>query len=238
MDDFEYSGSELSLFEYANNWKAYWSKQILPFVGDSVLEVGAGIGATAKTLGAHQYKSWVCLEPDLKLCDEIRKKINTGTLPGFIDIRAITTEKLDPDEKFDTILYIDVLEHIKDDRGELERVSNNLVDGGTVIIVSPAHNFLYSEFDSKIGHYRRYNSKMLRSIIPNGMRVIKMRYLDSVGLFASLANKLILKSANPTRKQILLWDRAMVTASRLIDPLLAYRAGKSIICVLEKTATK
>jgi 2-polyprenyl-3-methyl-5-hydroxy-6-metoxy-1,4-benzoquinol methylase len=235
MSNFEYSGTELSLFECANNWKTYWSKQIFPHIGNSILEVGAGIGATAKTLNANQYAKWVCLEPDVKLCEEIRKKINAGTLPRSLDIRTITTEQLDSQERFDTILYIDVLEHIKNDKAGLEKVVENLADGGAIIIVSPSHNFLYSKFDANIGHHRRYNKKMLYSIIPSGMKVRKMRYLDSIGLFASLANKLILKSANPTHKQIQVWDRFMVTASRFLDPLLGYRFGKSIVCIIEKS---
>lgn len=232
MNDFEYSGSELSLFEHANNWKSYWSNQISPYIGKSILEVGAGIGATAKTLHSKKYKTWVCLEPDEKLCDEIKRKIKSGTLPS-LDVRCGTTKNLDLHEKFDTILYVDVLEHIKNDQSELVIASKHLAAGGKIIIISPAHNFLYSEFDAKIGHYRRYNKKMLRAIIQNGMRIREIRYLDSIGMLASLANKLILKSANPSHKQIQFWDRFLVTASRLVDPLIRYRLGKSILCVIE-----
>lgn len=237
MNDFNYSGDELQVFAFAKNWKAYWLNEVRPFIGEAILEVGAGIGSTARTLGAHQYKSWVCLEPDPKLCDKIRKEVSVGNLPDFLDIRMATTENLKSSDMFDTVLYIDVLEHIEDDSGELRRIAGNLIDGGKVIIVSPAHNFLYTDFDKKIGHYRRYSSDMLKSIVPSGMIIKKIHYLDSVGLLASLANKLFLKSGNPTHGQVQLWDRLMVKTSRILDPILGYRLGKSVICVLEKTTT-
>lgn len=234
MSNFEYSGTELSLFEYANNWKAYWAKQIIPYMGKFILEVGAGIGANARTLNSHNYESWICIEPDVKLCQGIKNKIIEGALPKSLVVRAITSEKLEPHELFDTILYIDVLEHIENDKAELEIASRHLIKGGIIIIISPAHNFLYSAFDAKIGHYRRYNKAMLGRIIPKQVIIKEMRYLDSVGLLASLANRLILRSADPTHKQIQFWDRFMVKASRLIDPLIGYRMGKSIVCVIEK----
>ena len=63
-----------------------------------------------------------------------------------------------------------------------------------------------------------------------------MEYLDSVGFFASLANRLLLKQQNPTLKQILFWDRVLVPCSRLVDPLFLFRAGKSVVGVWEKPA--
>jgi 2-polyprenyl-3-methyl-5-hydroxy-6-metoxy-1,4-benzoquinol methylase len=232
MNKYEYKGNELDLFEYASNWKSYWSKQILPYIGNSVLEVGAGIGSNTKILNAGQYKSWVCIEPDAKLVGEMRKKVCIGMLPKTLEIRPISINELEINEKFDTILYIDVLEHIKDDKFELERAFQHLAPKGNIIILSPAHNFLYSEFDRKIEHYRRYNKKMLRSIIPDGIRIKLMRYIDAVGLFASLANKLVLRSADPTLTQIKIWDSFMVTISRFVDPLLRHQFGKSIICII------
>jgi hypothetical protein len=58
-----------------------------------------------------------------------------------------------------------------------------------------------------------------------------MRYLDSVGLAASLANRTLLRQSIPTARQIMIWDRLMVPMSRILDPLLGYRAGKSILAV-------
>jgi 2-polyprenyl-3-methyl-5-hydroxy-6-metoxy-1,4-benzoquinol methylase len=234
MTPFEYSGTELEIFERAINWKAYWTHQISPHIGDSVLEVGAGIGANTKGLYARENQTWLCLEPDARQCAIIDEKIKSGILPPSLEAQAKTINDLDDGKFFDTILYIDVLEHIKEDGLELINASSRLLKGGKIVIISPAHNFLFSEFDTKIGHYRRYNRKMLQRIIPSNMKKNRLYYLDSIGFFASLANKLLLKSSDPTHKQIQLWDRLMVRASRVADPLLGYNFGKTIVCIIEK----
>lgn len=234
MSNFEYTGEELDLFEHANNWKAYWRSQIKPHMGKTVLEVGAGIGANIKVLWTDKHKKWVCLEPDASLCEVIQKKIDGGSLPSSLDLRAATITDIDIDEKFDTIIYIDVLEHIDTDRDELFRAAQNLEEGGKILIISPSHNFLFSEFDKKVGHYRRYNKEMLRGIAPDSMQITELKYLDSVGFFASLANRLLLRSDSPSHTQIQFWDRFLVKISRFADPWLGYNFGKTILCVIEK----
>ncbi len=234
---FSYSGNELGNFSSAINWKAYWSNECIPFLGDEVLELGAGIGATIMALNHKQYRKWVAVEPDKAMCSVLEKINANGEFGSGFKVINGTSATLSADNTFDTILYIDVLEHIEDDFDELEHIQNYLVEGGHIIIVAPAHNFLYTAFDKKIGHYRRYNKPMLRSLLPVNMMIKQIRYLDSVGLLASLANKLFLKTDDPTYKQIQVWDRFIVRMSRWIDVMIRHIAGKSIVCVLEKKTT-
>lgn len=234
MTQFDYSGTELDVFRHAVNWKRYWADAISAYVGSEVLDVGAGIGATAVNLRQHACRKWVELEPDARLAGRIEQLRESGEIPAHFEVRNGSTSELPPDELFDTVLYIDVLEHIEDDRGELERAMGHLVPGGHVVVVSPAHNYLYTEFDRRIGHFRRYDRKGLLDITPAGSTVATCRYLDSVGMLASLANKLVLKSGSPNEAQIRLWDGAMVPASRALDKLLRYSLGKSIVCVYRR----
>lgn len=233
-EEFAYSGNELENFAAAVNWKAYWSNQIEPYLGQDVLEIGAGIGATAKTLNHRSYRSWLGLEPDKRMCAVIESELGQAALPQGYQIRNGTSLDLGAQEQFDTILYIDVLEHIEHDGEELERIAGHLKDNGHIIVLSPAHNFLFTDFDKKIGHYRRYDKRLLRAAVPMSLRIKKMHYLDSVGMLASLANKLILKSDTPKLAQIKLWDSLMVRASRWVDPLTGHQLGKSIVCILCK----
>lgn len=231
---FVYSGTELELFAAAQNWKSYWSREIDPFLGQHVLEPGAGIGATAKALNHRSYGRWLGLEPDAAMSRAVEAAIANGSLSANHVIVCGTSKDLKGQDLFDTILYIDVLEHIDDDGAELSRVAQHLMPGGHIIIVSPAHNFLYTPFDQKIGHFRRYDRAMLKAILPRGLTIERMRYLDSVGLLASLANKLILKSDTPKASQILFWDSVLVRASLWVDRLTFHRLGKSILCVMKK----
>jgi hypothetical protein len=134
----------------------------------------------------------------------------------------------------DTIIYIDVLEHIEDDRSELETASALLQPGGRLIVLSPAFNLLYSPFDRTIGHFRRYDKRMYRSLTPPGCIMEKLLYLDSVGAATSLFNRLVLARSMPTIAQILFWDRYIIPIAKWIDGLIGYRFGRSLLGIWSK----
>jgi hypothetical protein len=215
-------GSELALFEKASNWKAYWRSVLAPFVHGAVLEAGAGIGANTRLLRELPHSRWTALEPDAALSAQIE---------GADEVLGGTLDQLLAERRFDTILYIDVLEHIEDDRAELRHAAAHLNDGGHVIVLSPAHSFLFTPFDSAIGHFRRYTRESLRQAAPTELILRKLVYLDSAGMLASLGNRLLLRRSMPTENQILTWDRLLVPLSRALDPIFAGRVGKSVLGV-------
>lgn len=230
MKSYTYIGSELELFRAAKNWKDYYYRMIRHHLGAEVLEVGAGIGGTTQVLCRANHLRWVCLEPDPNLIDGLRAEPN---LPAGCDIRQGSLAELPEKECFDTILYIDVLEHIEDDLAEVQRASTHLKPGGCLIVLAPAHQWLFSPFDRSIGHYRRYNRSMLKLLTPPELTLVGLKYLDSIGLLASLSNRW-LKQKMPTLGQIKLWDTWMVPVSQRVDPIFQYAIGKSILCVWQK----
>ena len=233
--EFKYIGSELELFAEAVNWRRYWQQQVRPFLGRRVLEVGAGIGSITRDLCSAPVERWVAIEPDPAMAARLAAEARTGRLPPMCEPRCCTAAMLRPDECFDSVLYIDVLEHIEDDRAEVERITQHLAPGGYLIVLAPAHQSLYTPFDAAIGHCRRYSMTGLLAVATEDVRLCRARYLDSVGLLASLANRILLRSAQPSRGQIQVWDRIMVRLSRRLDPLLGYRLGKSVLAVWRKT---
>jgi SAM-dependent methyltransferase len=231
---FEYVGSELELFAAATRWKSYLRRRLGPYIGREVLEVGAGFGGTTKFLCRGDEARWVCLEPDATLADRLARSIAEGGLPACCRVAVGTLESLEEVPPFDTLLYIDVLEHIEDDRAELARAARRLKPGGHVVAMSPAHQWLFTPFDAAIGHYRRYTRRSIRALTPEGLEPVRVDYLDSVGLLASLGNRLVLNKAMPTARQIAAWDRYMVRLSGLVDPLFGHRLGKSVMAAWRK----
>lgn len=229
--EFEYEGSELELFAGAVNWKRYLGRQIAPFLGDRVLEIGAGIGGTTRALCDGRATRWVCLEPDRTMAARLAGEAGAGRLPDCCEPFAGTLSALPAEERFDAVLYVDVLEHVEEDRAELERAAARLAPGGHLVVLAPAHQSLYSPFDASVGHYRRYSKRSLAALAPDGTRLVRLRYLDAVGMLASLGNRVLLNSSVPTPRQIALWDRLMVRASTLVDPLLGFAVGKSVLAV-------
>ena len=230
-ESFAYSGSELELFADAINWKRYFAAALHPYLGSRVLEVGAGIGGTTAILASPTQGRWLCLEPDRALAARLQERCGANDLPPCCAVRHGTVFDLPQDPGFDTVLYIDVLEHIETDREELAQAARLLAPGGHLAVVAPAHQALFSPFDRSVGHFRRYSRRSLLALAPPGLRVATVRYLDSVGLLASLANRLLLRADLPSTGQIRVWDRFMVPLSRFVDPLLAHRVGKSVLVV-------
>ncbi len=230
-EEINYVGAELELFAAAVNWKAYVRACLGPRLGRNVLEVGAGQGGTTKLLCRGDEDSWVCLEPDPGLVQRLKSEIEAGRLPSVCRAVGGTIESLDAEARFDSILYMDVLEHMEDDGAELARAAARLLPGGHLIVLSPAHQWLYTPFDEAIGHYRRYTKATLKALAPPGLALLESRYLDAAGLLASLGNRLLLRSSMPTASQIALWDGGLVPISKRIDRLLFYSIGKSVLTI-------
>ena len=230
----KYPGNELEIFARAANWKAYWEAEVREYVIGDVLEVGAGIGANTRVLFDGRQTSWTCLEPDEQLAEALTRNLRNANLPATPCTIVGQTKDLSPGSRFNTVLYVDVLEHIDDDQSEMDRAASLLKPGGTIVALGPAHQWLYSPFDRSIGHFRRYNTRRFRQLTPAGMRVEKLHYLDSAGLLVSSANRFLLRSGAPTERQMHIWDRFFVTASRRLDPLLGRRVGKSVLGVWRK----
>ena len=100
-----------------------------------------------------------------------------------------------------------------------------------------AHPRLFSPFDRAIGHYSRYTRSSLRALTPKGLVLVRTIYLDSVGMLASLGNRLFLKHAIPGPGQVAFWDKVLVRCSRLVDPLLFYSLGMSVLSIWKRPPT-
>lgn len=228
----KYIGNELEIFEHARNWKTYYSSFIKPLLGKEVAEIGAGLGGTTTALCDGTQEAWFCVEPDAELIKEVDRKISKGMLPNIC--KSFTGYSSDLKQQFDSVLYIDVIEHIENDGAELKRAANLLRTGGYLFIIVPAHQTLYSPFDKLIGHYRRYSRKSLKNVMPPDLKIEKAYYLDSMGYFASLVNRLFLKQSLPTLKQVQFWDKFIVPFSRVTDRLLGFNFGKSVLLIAKK----
>jgi 2-polyprenyl-3-methyl-5-hydroxy-6-metoxy-1,4-benzoquinol methylase len=231
---YEYVGEELDLFALAVNWKRYFRSQLADVIRGDVLEVGAGIGETTRHLCDGRQRSWLCLEPDAQLAARLESSIARGGLSPTPRVQIGTLADVDPEARFDAILYIDVLEHIEHDAEELRRAAALLGRGGCIVVLSPAFGFLYSEFDRAVGHFRRYTRRTLAAAFPASLRRRQLRYLDGVGFLASLANRMLLHQSIPSRQQIELWDRRMIPVSRLVDGLFQRWFGRSVLAVYQR----
>lgn len=233
-EEYLYPGSELHLFEKTANWKTYFAAKLIPYIKGDVLECGAGIGSNAAFLNNGTATTWVMLEPDVNMAACLNSKLTNKELPANTEIFKGTIKDLIPGRKFDVIIYIDVLEHIEHDALEITNAANYLKTGGRLIVLAPAFQFLYSPFDKAIGHYRRYTAWHLKNLTPSSLQLLQVIYLDSMGFFASAANRLLLNQSLPSIQQIKFWDKYLIPVSKIIDRLFFFSFGKSILAIWKK----
>jgi len=230
----KYPGDELENFSLAHNWKKYFSEILSDFIKGNVLEVGSGLGETTPYLINDTVTSLTAVDPDPEHAEIISSKIRSGKLPEICR-SACGTLSIFKADKFDTIIYIDVVEHIKDDAMEISLAKNLLTDSGYLLILAPAIPFLYSDFDISLGHYRRYTKNQLNSTCQElNLEPVLLRYIDSAGAALS-AGKKLLRLTSHSSKEILTWDRYFIPISKISDIFLKNIFGRSVIGIWRKT---
>ena len=225
-----YLGWELDDFNNANNFRNYQLDIFSKYIKGEVAEIGPGsdYNNIVDRYKGREVKSVNLYEPTANLFQTLKKKLKKKKIKIFNKIFISR-------KKYDTILYLDVLEHIKKDKAEIYKAISSLKKNGHLIINVPAYQFLYSNFDKSVGHCKRYNKKGLKNIFYNYKNIeIKMYYYDSVGFCLSFFSKFLKVSHKKNfNKKIFLWD-SLIPASRLIDKLIFNLFGKSLICIVKK----
>jgi len=152
MKKIHYNGFELEHFDSASNFRKYQVSLISNYIKGNFVEVGAGKGGLVPYYKKIP-KKITLLEPEKKLFKILKKRFPSKK----IKIKNYTIDKLK--SNYDTIIYYDVLEHIKKDLSEVSMASKKLKKNGYLIISVPAYQSFYSDFDKSVGHYKRYNKQ-------------------------------------------------------------------------------
>ena len=224
----KYPGAELDNFDKATIWRKYIFLLIKKFIRGSVLEVGAGIGSFTSN-----YKDI----PSKLTLSEIDNNNLYIIKEKFSNENINFTNKVTKDlnEKFDTIMYLNVLEHIEKDKNEISQAFEKLNVNGYLIILVPAHNELYSNFDKAVGHFRRYKISFFKDIKIKDSKLINLIYLDALGYFLYFLNKIFFKEeVYPSKLKILIWDKIFTPLTFFLDKILFYKFGKIILYVIKK----
>ena len=227
MKKIQYSGFELEHFDAAFNFRKYQVLLIKKYLKGEFLEVGAGKGGLV--VFYQKFLKYITLiEPEIKLFKVLKKKFKANKFK----IKNQTIKKVN--NKFDTIIYYDVLEHIKEDLNEVKIASKKLNKNGHLIFSVPAFQMFYSSFDKSVGHYKRYSKKDFITLKKKtGLEIEKLIYYDSLGLLFLIINKIFNLNQNNLQNKLYLWN-LLIPLSKIIDYLTFNKFGKSLLCVFKK----
>lgn len=160
----------------AHGYLGWIVEQFKPYLGERVLEVGAGVGNVTRLLLAPGRR--VCaLEPD----GDFFRAITFG-FEGEACLHRQRLDQLIATDYYDSVVMINVLEHILDHAAALQQAHRVTKPGGHLLLYVPAGDWLYSAYDGDIGHFRRYTKPQLRTILHNcGWDILTIKYMDMLG---------------------------------------------------------
>jgi len=231
-----YGQAVLTSLSHARKFNRWMAEIIEPWLGNSILEIGSGIGNLSRQLPLREKLILTDIDPKYL---EILKN-------AFKDNDNVEVRKLDitSREDFnrigigicDTVICLNVLEHIEDDKSALSAIGGLLAPGGRLILVVPQYPKLYGSYDKAVGHFRRYTSKGLQAMMKQaGFRIIKKRSFNFLSIFGWWVNSCVLKRKSMGRIQLKLYD-TMVPVMKVVEGMLPL-PGVSIVCVGEKVRT-
>jgi len=183
------------------------------------LDFGAGLGTFALPL-RKAGRTVTCIETDPKLQKKLRQN-------GFAVHEAV--KELGA-QRFDFVYTLNVLEHIEDDRAAVRSISDMLNQNGELYVYVPAFSVLFSSLDTKVGHHRRYRKQQLAELVRSaGLKIERIRYVDTLGFFSSLAYRVArVADGRINRRALLIFDRMLFPCNRVLDPLFGWWFGKNL----------
>jgi ubiquinone/menaquinone biosynthesis C-methylase UbiE len=223
-----------------SNYSIWQANLIIQYLGKKVLDVGAGSGRFSSLLVEKcSFERYLAVEPS-----DFFYNFFSTKYPNIESIKT-TTDQLDSsfNNQFDTIVSIHVMEHIENDKNFLIGMDRFLINGGKIIIMVPAMQFLMSDLDRNIGHYRRYNQKMIKDLVKDlDYKIIKMRYDNIIGLFGWLwlckIRKIHYQTENKKTSLVnsfKIFDKIILPIFSKIEKYISLPVGLNLTVVLQKT---
>lgn len=212
----------------AHNYTSWIFGLVEPHLGDEVLEVGAGHGTFTEILSARGARV-VATDVSQRCADVLRDRFAGDEHVTVVHGGADAVAGQPP---FDSAVLINVLEHIPDDDAALRDLAATLRPGGRLILWVPAFQLLYSDFDRKIGHYRRYRKGELKAQLTRaGYQVAEIRYVNSVGALAWLVVARLMHRAPTGGRSVKIYDSYFVPVLKRLEGRRGAPFGQSVFAV-------
>ncbi len=223
----------LDLLRGLDAYVRWLCERVRPFIQGEVCEVGCGTGNMIQFLLNHP--RIVGLEPFGPSLEKARSRFADRRNVSFLDywLHECPNEDV-PTDSFDTVVCMNVLEHIEDDVDALRRMAALCRETGRVVILVPAHMSAFGGLDRTAGHFRRYNRRGLRGAFERaGLHVLHSFYMNSLGYFgwfwyARVLNRKELP-ATPAR-----WFNRLVPLLGAVERLIKPPFGQSLVMVGER----
>lgn len=228
----------LERFEKARHFNRWLYDTIAPWCKGHVLETGSGIGNISTWFLENKFSLTVSDLRD-EYCQLLQKKF--GHYSNLEGVQSIDLVANDFDivyahllQQYDTIVALNVIEHIEDARQAVQNCKKLLRSGGHLVVLVPAYQTLYNPFDEELGHYLRYTSRSLQQLMKDQqLEVIHRQHFNAAGIPGWFINGTLLRKRLIPKDQLLIFDK-LIPVIRLIDTITFHSFGLSVIAVARK----
>ena len=236
-------GKDEVSFSNFNNYRKYQYDLIKNYIGNNIIEVGSGDRSFTKQLfdNTNNIERILSIEPSEVLfkMHECNFKFSENVKFDCIDLFDLSKDRVG---SFDTAIFIHVLEHIEDDKKALNTISNFIKSDGYILIEVPALPSLFSIHDEILGHFRRYNKKMIETIVDTDKyEIIKIWYQDPIGILGSYfffkLRKIKIKSdqgISLAKIQGGIYDKYVIPFEKYIEKYITFPFCLSLTAILKK----
>ena len=223
--------------EKGNNFYNWIFEEIKPYLRGNILEIGSGVGNFSKILLENFPDNQLILSDfDKYFLSILSKKYskNDKIIIEYLDLNNIEIFK-NNNYKIDTCIAINILEHIDNDIKALENIYNILEPDGKLILLIPAHKFLYNIIDKDIGHYRRYTKKeIIKKISLTSFNILNIYYFNFIAMFGWFLNGKFFKKSIINENALGFYNK-LIPLLKIIDKYIVFKKiGMSLILILNK----
>jgi SAM-dependent methyltransferase len=238
-EDLLYVGKDLEAMAFAENYHRWVMEIFRPYLGKRVVEVGAGTGSFSELILEQNVETLSLVEPSARMHELLKERTAAmrvqTELKLYNSVFPNVAAKIKELDEPDSIIYINVLEHIRDDEAELRTIQATLSEGGRLFIFVPALRQLFGSLDQRLGHFRRYvKSELEQKCRQSGFRIIESGYFDFAGIGPWWIKYCLLRSANLGVRSVQVYDRYIVPIAKVLESTLRPPIGKNIFLIGEK----
>jgi SAM-dependent methyltransferase len=231
--EFTYSGQELDALAEARNYYGWISGRFAPYLGARILEVGAGIGTfTEHLLARAPSASVLAIEPAENNFPHLARRF--ASEPRVTPRQGYLDQAIQP-RIADSVVAVNVMEHVEDDGAFLRAAFRALSPGGHVLLFVPALPALFGSLDRAFDHFRRYTRPALRERLEDaGLRPVDLRYMNLPGVAAWWLTGKVLRKTTVSARDARLYDRWVVPWVRAVESRVSPPLGQSLLAIARK----
>ena len=233
-----YIGKDLEAMSFAVNYHRWILDEFRSHLGQRLVEVGAGTGSFTELLLEQKPQTLSAVEPSAMydiLVENVARMQTKSSVKTYQAVFTQVAAQIKKTHNPDSIIYVNVLEHVENDTAELAAVHDALSTDGRIFVFVPALPALYGNFDKEVGHFRRYRKAELETKCRQaGFRILKSSYFDLAGIVPWWIKYQLFKASTLDHTTIELYDRFAVPVTRAIESVITPPVGKNLLLIASK----